>query len=110
MSSDSYLSCWKHSPHKRNKNCPQPRTEVLGWQILWDGTEHRFEFALIIIRCNLSLLLKKTQMEHHHCPDTRITLLVVFHRVHRAVRYLISEPNELCTLHVSLSQVGQNFS
>lgn len=51
----TYLSRWKHSPHKGNKNCPKPRTELLRWQVFWDGVEHSFKPAIIKLLWNLTL-------------------------------------------------------
>lgn len=50
-----YLSWWNHSPHKRNKNSLKPRTEVLGRQVLWNGTEHSFEVADIKLCSDVAL-------------------------------------------------------
>lgn len=50
-----YLSWWNHPPHKWNKNSLEPRTEVLGWQVLWNGAEHSFKLVLIKLCCYLAL-------------------------------------------------------
>lgn len=50
-----YLSWWNHSPHKWNKSRLEPRTEVLGRQVLWNGAEYGFKFALIKLLCDLAL-------------------------------------------------------
>lgn len=115
-----YLSWWNHSPYKWNKNRLKPRAEVLGRQVLWNGTEHSFKLAHIKIFCDLTLSQTSKMMmaRDNDVPSTQWSrdcisvpeYLANNKNVNDSLLYLISEPDELCILNISLFQVGQNIS
>lgn len=78
----------------------------MGRQVLWNGTEHSFEVTDIKLCSDLALSKTPNMMtagDNDYRYQKRENVVV-------SSQYLVSEPEKLCSLHVSLSQVGQNIS